>query len=780
MSTGEQALLDIDPDVYRWSVRLFSLVRRVLAVNVRLHGDDDDIEAGDIFLFNHFARFETFIPQYLIYERTGAYCRSVAAPEFFGESDEGFTAYLRNLGAVPNDMPGLLPFLAAEILRGRKVVIFPEGGMVKDRSVIDDRGRYRMFSRTAEERRKHHSGAAYLALVLDAFKESVRLAEREGQGERLESLARVLRLPDAGALLAAVRRPTVIVPANITFYPIRVDDNLLRRGADLLSRGLSRRVSEELLIEGNLLLKHTDMDIRLGQPVPASKYWRWWEQKLLRIALRKTGSLEDYYQLRAGHGTPAQRLMAAVTRRHAERVRDDCMRRMYAAVSVNLSHLAATLMLRLIEHGTRELPLRRFQLLLYLTVKLVQREPSVHLHRSLRNPEAYAGLPDGICEGLEQLLATARSMGLVDDGAASGEPRTLRLRPKLLEENDFDRVRLENLIAVYANEVAPVAAVGKAVERALRESISPGADAIAALRVDDERIAFAWDREHRRAPPDSEAAVPETATENAEPFLLLPESRREHGIVLVHGFLASPAEVRAFGERLAGLGYPVIGVRLKGHGTSPWDLRERSWRDWLESVQRGVSIMSGYASRIALVGFSTGGALALLAAAAPQPGVDAVVAVCAPLKFRNRNLVFVPLVHGANRLVRWMSSLEGVYPFRANDSEHPAINYHHIPIRGLYELTRMVAELQRVLPEVRCPTLVLQGDADPVVDPKSAARLAAGLSNARAEVQMVKSARHGILYENIDDTQERIIEFLERLETDGAADDGPAVAGDRA
>ena len=274
--------------------------------------------------------------------------------------------------------------------------------------------------------------------------------------------------------------------------------------------------------------------------------------------------------------------------------------------------------------------------------------------------------------------------------------------------------------------------------------------------------------------------MPETATENAEPFLLLPESRREHGIVLVHGFLASPAEVRAFGERLAGLGYPVIGVRLKGHGTSPWDLRERSWRDWLESVQRGVSIMSGYASRIALVGFSTGGALALLAAAAPQPGVDAVVAVCAPLKFRNRNLVFVPLVHGANRLVRWMSSLEGVYPFRANDSEHPAINYHHIPIRGLYELTRMVAELQRVLPEVRCPTLVLQGDADPVVDPKSAARLAAGLSNARAEVQMVKSARHGILYENIDDTQERIIEFLERLETDGAADDGPAVAGDRA
>ena len=768
VNDSEHGRLEIDTGVYDWSVRLFSLVRRVLGVNVRLHGDDDDIEAGDIFLFNHFARFETFIPQYLIFEHTGAYCRSVASAEFFGEADDGFTAYLRNVGAVPNDLPDLLPFLAAEILRGRKVVIFPEGGIVKDRQVLDQRGRFSIFSRSAEERRKHHSGAAYLALALDAFKESVRLAEHDGHGERLEALARVLRMGNAGALLAAARRPTRIVPANITFYPIRVDDNLLRRGADMFARGLSRRVSEELLIEGNLLLKHTDMDIRLGRPVRASGYWRWWEQKLLRFALRKAGSLEDYYALRGGRGSPAQRLMATVMRRHAERVRDDCMRRMYGAVSVNLSHLAASLMLDLCARGITVMSLASFQRLLYLAVKLTQREPTVHLHRSLRNPQAYDGLIDGVCDGLEQLLATAQSTALVDHGAREGESRTLRLRRKLLDEHEFDSVRLENVIRVYANEVAPVAAVAKAVEQALREAVAPGADHIAGLRFDDERIAWAWDREHYSRPEKSDLAVPETATESGEPFLLLPESRREHGIVLVHGFLASPAEVRAFGERLVGLGHPVIGVRLKGHGTTPWDLRERGWRDWLGSVERGIGILRGYVSRVVLVGFSTGGALALLAAAARPPGLDAVVSVSAPLKFRNRNLAFVPLVHGANRLVRWMSSLEGVYPFRANDSEHPTINYHHIPIRALYELTRMVAELQRTLPEVRCPVLVLQGDADTVVDAKSAAMLIKGLVNARCELQMISTARHGILYENIDGTQERIVAFLDALDREAS------------
>ena len=48
-----------------------------------------------------------------------------------------------------------------------------------------------------------------------------------------------------------------------------------------------------------------------------------------------------------------------------------------------------------------------------------------------------------------------------------------------------------------------------------------------------------------------------------------------------HGLLASPAELRSFGEALRDEGFPVIGVRLAGHGTSPWDLRDRSWQDWI-------------------------------------------------------------------------------------------------------------------------------------------------------------------------------------------------------
>ncbi|MFQ5930904.1 MAG: alpha/beta hydrolase, partial [Nitrospiraceae bacterium] len=242
-----------------------------------------------------------------------------------------------------------------------------------------------------------------------------------------------------------------------------------------------------------------------------------------------------------------------------------------------------------------------------------------------------------------------------------------------------------------------------------------------------------------------------------------PEKGKELGVVLVHGLLASPAEVRSFGEKLKALGYPVIGVRLKGHGTSPWDLRERSWQDWLESVRRGYEVMSAFVRRICLVGFSTGGALVLRMAADRLEDLAGVVAISVPLRLRDRNLIFVPLVHGANQVVRWVSSFEGFMPFRQMDSEHPHINYHNVPIRCLYELKRMVDELEERLPDVQCPVTLIQGADDPVVDPSGAELIRNKLGSTQKSLVMVPATRHGILYEDIGDTHERALLFLTAL-----------------
>jgi esterase/lipase len=740
---------------YEWTSRLFTLLRKVLAVNLKLHKRGIQIADGDIFLFNHFARFETFIPQYLIYLESGAYCRSIAAREFFVEGDP-FSNYLTRVGAVPDDLPNLLPFLAKEILRGRKVVVFPEGGMVKDKRVLDLRGSYSVYSRSAEARRKHHTGAAVLGLALEAFKYAVLKAHEAGHSRRVESWAESLELESGGALLNAARRPTLIVPANITFYPIRVNDNLLRQGAELLNKGLSRRLSEELLIEGNILLRDTDMDIRLCKPVRVTDCWQWWDRKLLGHVSAGLTSLGDAFALESDTGRWDRRLLAMRLRRNAMRLRDDYMHRMYMGVTVNLSHLASSLVLGLIERNYDAIEDTRFHRMLYVAVKRLQSEPDIHLHRSLRNPQAYAGLLGGACPGFQQFLDNASKTNLIyhTDG-------TYRFLAKLRAEHAFDDVRLENLVEVYANEAAPLRGVAYAVREALDGAELVAGETLARMRFDDELIGHEWDRQAFSRPRHREINNAETATESGEPFLLIPPKPRPLGVVLVHGFLASPAEMREFGEQLFELGFPVLGVRLKGHGTSPWDLRERSWQEWRESVRRGFSIMEAFAPRIALVGFSTGGALSLILASERPPRLAGVVAASVPMKFQDRGMRFVPLVHGANRLVRWVSSFEGIKPFQVNESEHPHINYRQMPVRGLYELTVLVDVLKVALPRIACPVTLLQGSDDPVVVPASAKSILEYLGNVPVVLKMVDSQRHGIINEDIGGTRATILASLQ-------------------
>ena len=101
---------------------------------------------------------------------------------------------------------------------------------------------------------------------------------------------------------------------------------------------------------------------------------------------------------------------------------------------------------------------------------------------------------------------------------------------------------------------------------------------------------------------------------------------RPLGCLLLHGFTATPDEVRPLGEALAAAGFPVRAVRLAGHGTTPADLaRHRLAR--LAGVGRGRRWRPSCATtpRVAVAGVSLGALLALLLAARRPPEVAAVV-----------------------------------------------------------------------------------------------------------------------------------------------------------
>ena len=747
---------------YDWCVKAFRTARRLLKLNIKLHDDSDQpckqtIDQGDIFLFNHFARFETFIPQYLIHAESGHYCRSIASAEFF--NDERFAAFLRSIGVVPNNLAGLFPFLAREILHGRKLIIFPEGGMVKDKRVVDERGQFNIFSRTALERRKHHRGAAVIALALDAFKTALLHDYSTGQYSNVEHWSQQLGFEDTEQLLIRALKPTMIVPSHITFYPLRVNDNILHQTARFFNREINRRFAEELIIEGNLLFRHTDMDIRFSTPLVMSRYWRWWEKRLLPNAVHRFESLEELFNLTPTSGHLGGRIHSIGMKAKSNKVRDDYMRAMYSALTINLSHLASCLILHYAREQKLMIERARLHRTLYVCIKQVQ-QSGCHLHRSLKNPDEYAPVIEGGSSRLAQFIKAACDSALLRVSAEHYE-----LQDKLINEFHFDEIRTENLISVYANELMPHRRITGLVEKVAATIDRYDQRDIARYQLDDQRLALQWDRLQYNKPRHHEINRQQTFSRDPNWFFLDHDDDAAPAVLLIHGFMASPAELHDFGQRLHGLGYKVMGVRLKGHGTSPWDLRDRNWQDWADSVQTGFNILSALSPRIHVIGFSTGGLLALMQAIRhPQPALASAISVSAPVEFHDRNMRFVPLLHHANNMVRWVSA-EGLMPFRPNHTEHPDINYAHIPIRALYQLQKMIARLMREPAVIRVPVFLFQGDHDPVVVAASVQHLFDHITADNKQIIMVASNRHGILNEDIDDTQARVIEALRRAES---------------
>ncbi|NOQ36017.1 MAG: alpha/beta hydrolase [Methylococcaceae bacterium] len=747
---------DIDTQLYDKTGTVFRSVKKMLGVNMKLHTDDQTAD-GDIFLFNHFARFETFIPQFLIYERTGAYSCAIAAGEFFKE-ETMLAKYLRNVGVFPHDHPNLFPLLARQIFRGRKVIIFPEGGMVKDRRVLDKHGNYSILSRITGERRKHHTGAAVLAQGIEAFKATIRNAYCQKDHKKLLRWKEELQLDSMEQLLSTALKPTLIVPSNITFYPIRGSENWLKQGVELFADGLSLRQTEELLIEGNIMLKDTDMDVRLGEPVDPYQVWHWWNRYLLELVMPELESLDDIFKLHSSPKNYKQKLLGAYFKKSAAATRNQYMEDIYANVTVNLSHLAATLIMCCINKELHKIEKSHFYTSLYIAVKYLQNNHKVNLHRSLLNPNDYSDLITGENKRFEHFICVAKTNGLLIE-----HENHYQFLPKLYTDYDVDSIRLENLIAVYYNEVAPIKEVKQNLVKALKSYSKIKPQQLAEWHFEDEYRLLAWEKNYYDRPQYNDINKLETFSDDPSPFLLHPKKPNGIGILLIHGLLASPAEVHGYGMHICEQGFTALGIRLKGHGTSPYALRDHNREDWYASVKRGYKILQTYCEDIVAIGFSTGGVLAAKLAIEKDIQLLGMAVIAVPLKFVDKSFMLVPLLHGSNKLLDSISSLKGLKPFMENIPEHPTVNYRSTPVTSLYELRLLIQEVEAILEQVKLPSLVIYADKDPVVSIESANEFMEKLGSKNKQLTIIHTEHHGILMDNSENTWDVIDNFLHEL-----------------
>ncbi len=83
------------------------------------------------------------------------------------------------------------------------------------------------------------------------------------------------------------------------------------------------------------------------------------------------------------------------------------------------------------------------------------------------------------------------------------------------------------------------------------------------------------------------------------------------GVLLVHGLTDSPYFMMSLGKFFQANCFRVMSILLPGHGTRPGDLLQVKWQEWEKAVAFGTNALAAEVDNIYLLGFSTGGTLAI-------------------------------------------------------------------------------------------------------------------------------------------------------------------------
>ncbi len=690
---------------------LLDLSTKLVRAEVRLH-NESVIEPNMAILFvaNHFTRLETLLLPYILHRHTGLEPWSLASADLF-KGPVG--AFLEAMGTVSTRDPDRDKIIIRSLLRGdHPWIIFPEGAMIKDKRTVGSDGELEVFDGT--RRRPPHTGAAALALRTAYYRAKFRcLHSRESR----EDLARALELFDLKNVEEVEARRTVIIPVNITYYPIRARDNIFVRAAKIMEPNLSERALAELSIEGTVLAEDTDIDVTLGEPLDIGKFLDAPEYApIMACGFNSLADLES---------NPHDRFQSA-----AKALTRQFMTAIYAGVTLNFDHLFAGIMQdqpegRLFtERGYRE---RLFLSSLQALRKVPHLHPRLLVQcRTLLDDETHAPFQEFLQMAVEKNFIVATEWGY------RKAPKKIRPLPEFhsmpveatpeVIANEFEAAQLQASVTRYA-AWAPDFVVKAFLRRYLVQQD---------LREYERNYASFYNPRESK-PPDV-----------GRPFLVCPW-RIRGGVVLAHGYMAAPLEVRALAEHLRRHGFAVYGVRLPGHGTAPEDLARQQWENWYDAINLGYAIMRTLTDNIVVGGFSTGGCLALLAAARTKGRLGGVFSICAPLYVRNYSIRLVPSIISLNSMLKRFGQSQYAHDYVENDPENKHINYIRNPLTGVRQLTAIMNATADALPKIDIPALVIQASKDPTVDPSSGPDIFTNMGTRQKQFVLFERERHGII-----------------------------------
>jgi esterase/lipase len=535
------------------------------------------------------------------------------------------------------------------------------------------------------------------------------------------------------SLESVLEKKTYIVPINITYYPIRTRENILSNLAANLVEDIPERMVEEIMTEGTMLLSGVDVDMRFGEPIEIKEY-------LKHSAIKRDISATS--RINFNDPIPSIKRM----RKEAQNIMQRYMSAIYNMTTVNHDHLFAS-MLRMIPFKKIKAHDLRRRVFLSVTGKF--NKNGVFFHNTMKKNQIHL-LTDDCFNRFKNFSSVAIESGFVKEKGEMLVKDTAKI------SFDFHRIRIDNPVEVIANEVEPLTSLQRRIRRLARE---PGfwiRHKIARRLM--KKAILEFEEDYKTYYIEGESKKKDIGM----PFLIKGSSR-EMGVVLFHGYMAAPFEVKELANYLGRRGFWVYVPRIKGHGTSPEDLATRKYTDWMESADEGYAVISNLCRRVVAGGFSNGAGLALDLTARIED-VEGVFAVCPPLRLKDFSSKFVPALDFWNKFMDKVHIDSGQKEFVENNPENPHINYLRNPISGLRELERLMDSIESKLSAIQTPTLVIQSYGDPVVDQRGSRKVFELLGSEDKSYILFNFDRHGILLgDGAHRVHKAIADFIDHL-----------------
>lgn len=285
-------------------------------------------------------------------------------------------------------------------------------------------------------------------------------------------------------------------------------------------------------------------------------------------------------------------------------------------------------------------------------------------------------------------------------------------------------------------------------------------------------------------PPERQAytifAAPETGPERI-------------GMLILHGFMGSPASSRPMAEFLAQQGITCHCPLLPGHGHLPYKIHRLSRRQWLAEAEEGLDFLRQHCDQIFITGHSMGAVLGAHLAV-HNPDICGFV-MLAPLydlpDWR------IKLVAVGRFFMKWFYPLKSqhaerdIFVGRVRDYD-PTIDVNdpklqdwlveasRLPLDGLDEMRKMAALGRKLWPRLRLPVIIFQGGSDPAVNAGNTEKLFQKLSTPDKEMKFFPQVGHELMrpVEPIHrKVWQKVLEFVQDHAEVGVRGERPLLSG---